>query len=1173
MSGTVSIPSFAPLPANGLVALRLENAGQANLPGGVTTFGQVFAQGDLPSGFGLTATIQGAAAPVQLDIKSRYDDGSVKLAVVSVVRPDLLAGAAVDLILARGAATPSVPIDLASATANHSFSVDIVSIGGTVSIDVLAALRNALADGSASVWQSGPLASQARVEVALQGSQRLVFDVTAFRGGGIEVEAQFNNDRAMEAVGGRVAYTAIVRMDGREVAREAVDQAQYQNWHRTFSSNGLDGGQGLGDPSAGWLNIQHDTRLLEATGAIPPYNFDLGVSDAKLAAWFTATQQAGWGGILAPNGVTQYMPMTGGREDIGITTAANAAWILTQDARAAVYALGQAEAASAVPWHFWDAANGTWLNTDAYPRLWLDPRGGTGRPGDPTSGGLTQQTPTDTGWTPETAHHPSLSFIPFLLTGERWILDNLNAEASWSILATYPASRQNAQDLMVAGGQVRAGAWTLREIQAAAFANPDGSREKAYFQGASDANWAWLVRQIPTWTEQQGEAYGWVPGDYRDAGATAPWQQDYLASITIMAARHGNGDALTFLRWQENFLVGRFNAVDRGLPLSDGASYRLAVFDPTTGVPHKTWAEIAAATSAQGWSSNGVFTDLNYAQLALATLAGIYEVTGSAAAAETFWRVAAEAPAALDYFATYPTNAFAPPPGGGRQLSAGAASALLTGGGAADTLIGGNGNDTLVGLGGNDSMLGGAGNDSLSGGAGADTLIGGIGDDTLDGGAGADSLVGGPGNDVYIVDSPSDVIVELANAGDDLVLAGLSWVLGPNIERLRLTGTGHFSGTGNALDNRIEGNAGDNLLNGGAGNDTLIGGAGNDTLVGGIGADSMVGGPGDDVYYVNEAGDRVVELAGGGTDLVIALTDYVLPAHVENLRISGSEAYSGTGNALDNVITGNGAANLILGLDGNDSLYGGAGADTLVGGNGNDLLHGGIGADSMVGGSGNDTYYVDNALDVVVELAGGGIDRVIATISYVLGQHVENLTLGNGGAFSGTGNGLANMIEGNAAANVLWGLGGNDTLIGGGGNDRLLGGDGADLLIGGPGNDILTGGPGADTFRFTPGGGLDRVMDFAPGLDRIEVSSSVISDLLPLGQVSADAFRVGAAVGRVPQFVYAPDTGILRWDPDGPGGVAAIPLAVFTGAPAITAADLWIVDALGSALRGTDIAS
>jgi len=1180
VSGTVSIPDFVPVPVNGVVSLLLENAGLGSLEAGVTTFGQVFRPGDLPAGTGLAATIDGAAAAVQLDIKSTYPDGSAKFAIVTVARPDLAPGSTADLVLLRGAGATATAIDLVDAIAGHDVTVDIVGAAGSTRIDVLDALATALADGSASVWQHGALASQARVEVLLGGSQRLVFDVTAFAGGGIEVEAQFNNDRAMEAVGGRVAYTAVVRMDGQEVARETVDQAQYQNWHRTFSSNGRDGGQGLGDPASGWLNIQQDARYLEATGAISPYDFNQGVSETKLDAWFAATAQAGWGDPFAANGVTQYMPMTGGREDIGITTAANTGWILTQDARAAAYAMGQAEAASGIPWNFWDAANGTWLNTDAYPRLWTDPRGGTGRPGDATSTGLTQQVDAAaTGWTPERAHHPNLSYVPYLATGERWILDNLNAEAAWVVVNTYPATRQNGQDLLANGEQVRAAAWSLREVQGAAFANPDGSVEQAYFQSVADANWAWLVSKIPEWTAQQGEAHGWLPGAYGTPGATAPWQQDHFASVAILAARHGNADAMTFLQWQSNFLIGRFTHEADGFNPRDGAGYNVKVFDPATGHIYKTWSEIGAATVAAGWSQGANWSQANYPQLALATLAGLYEVTGSLAAADAYWSVAAQAPpfTSSAAFAVNPTNAFAPPPADGRLMTAGAGDTTLTGGGGDDTLLGAGGNDTLVGQGGRDRVDGGTGRDSLVGGAGADTLIGGDGNDTLDGGQGADSLAGGNGNDRYVVDASGDTILERDNGGDDLVLASLSWTLQANIERLTLTGSGHAAGTGNALANRIEGNGGNNLLNGGGGNDTLVGGAGGDTLNGGVGADSMQGGAGNDVYYVGDPLDRIFEAPGGGVDRVIAHMSYTLPTDVEDLLIGNGAAYSGTGNALANRMTGNAAANLITGLGDNDTLAGNAGADTLRGGVGNDVLNGGTGDDRMEGGIGDDIFYVDTALDSVIEAAGAGIDHVIATTSHVLAANVENLTIGNGGAFAGTGNLLNNTIIGNNASNLVSGLGGRDLLYGRGGADTLLGGDdvdtlygqdGDDVLSGGLGNDVLSGGAGRDTFHLSAPLGWDSITDFTPGQDRIEILRGGFGNMLPAGDLDASAFRAGTvAAGGGAQFLYNAATGWLRWDADGAGGTSATLVAILVGEPAISAADIRIVDVMSSTLQ------
>ena len=115
--------------------------------------------------------------------------------------------------------------------------------------------------------------------------------------------------------------------------------------------------------------------------------------------------------------------------------------------------------------------------------------------------------------------------------------------------------------------------------------------------------------------------------------------------------------------------------------------------------------------------------------------------------------------------------------------------------------------------------------------------------------------MGGAGNDIYVVDSASDVVVEGASAGTDVIQTSLtSLSLVTNVENLVYFGTDAFTGDGNTLDNSIVGSSG---------NDTLIGSDGNDTLDGGVGDDSLIGGLGNDVYIVDSVTDEVIEDASG----------------------------------------------------------------------------------------------------------------------------------------------------------------------------------------------------------------------------------------------------------------------------------------------------------------------
>ncbi len=135
----------------------------------------------------------------------------------------------------------------------------------------------------------------------------------------------------------------------------------------------------------------------------------------------------------------------------------------------------------------------------------------------------------------------------------------------------------------------------------------------------------------------------------------------------------------------------------------------------------------------------------------------------------------------------------------------------------------------------------------------ANTLIGGSGNDSLIGGLGADTLVGGIGNDVYYVDSVGDIVTEAFGEGNDLVKSSVDYVLGDNVERLSLAGSGDISGTGNAGANIITGNDSANSLHGEGRNDRLSGGAGNDQLHGGVGNDRLTGGAGADGFHFDTA--------------------------------------------------------------------------------------------------------------------------------------------------------------------------------------------------------------------------------------------------------------------------------------------------------------------------------
>ncbi|MFI0843492.1 hypothetical protein [Mesorhizobium sp. IMUNJ 23232] len=524
-----------------------------------------------------------------------------------------------------------------------------------------------------------------------------------------------------------------------------------------------------------------------------------------------------------------------------------------------------------------------------------------------------------------------------------------------------------------------------------------------------------------------------------------------------------------------------------------------------------------------------------------------------------------------------------------------------------DDIAGLGGKDILSGLGGNDLINGGDGNDTLYGGDGSDQLFGGNEDDIIYGGDGNDrlsggddknTLHGGAGDDTYLIGNGADTIVEMANEGTaDRIETLVDYTLaeGANIEILTTTlaaGVLDLKLVGNSDDNHIMGNYGDNIIEGKGGVDTLSG------LMG------------DDIYIVDNAADVVIELAGDGSDRVLARVDYTLAKNVEvelftTTNASGNAAIDLTGNALAQEIIGNVAQNT--------------------------LKDGGGAGDTLRGMAGDDIYLVYSADTVVVEGSTQGVaDKILSNVDFTLGAgvYVEQLatTNSNGNAsIDLAGDDLAQTITGNAgenilkdgggAADVLKGLAGDDTYLvyasgteivegaGQGTDDKVLvnvdfvlassaqvehlattsgagkaiidltgnsfaqditGNATSNRIDGKGGLDTLNGLGGTDTFVFSATIGatnIDTIADFSAAADTIELENAIFTKLTATGALAVGNFRAnasGVAVDANDHIVYETDTGKLFYDADGNGAGTAIQFAQLSGNPVLTAADFVV---------------
>ena len=242
-------------------------------------------------------------------------------------------------------------------------------------------------------------------------------------------------------------------------------------------------------------------------------------------------------------------------------------------------------------------------------------------------------------------------------------------------------------------------------------------------------------------------------------------------------------------------------------------------------------------------------------------------------------------------------------------------------------------------------------------------------------------MIGGAGNDIYFVDNAGDVVIENASEGTDTVFSTSA-----------LRADGERGKPGAARQRRPAG-----LRQRLATRSTAT--PATTCWTAAPAATSWSGGAGNDTYFVDNAGDVVVENAKRGQRHRLSHRQLPAGGEYRDLGAAGQRRPAGLRQRP---------------------------ANTLFGNSGNNLLDGAAGADTMIGGAGNDTYFVDNAGDVVIENAGEGTDTVFATVNYTLTANVETLVLQGSGNLTGTGNALANSLFGNAGDNALDGGAGAD---------------------------------------------------------------------------------------------------------------------------------------------------
>lgn len=625
-SGGTWTPSNTPTCSNPAISIdatitnvrvaSTSGSAQANVP---ITFGHVFAQGHLMPNQSISGSLPGGVSvPLQIDVKATHTDGSIRHSIVSGVIPSLPAGQTVNLDLGKRALVPNntAAVTPASLLAN-GFSANVtLNVSGT---NYSASVGNLMAGVPDRTWLSGPYANEWHFSTPLKNAGTphphlsARFAIRAYSNNVASVDVTVENTWAYELNPQNYIYDVAVDVGGTPAfSVTALNHFHHSRWRRVF-----------------WwgtkpeVDVKLNSTYLMATGAVPNYDPETIPSESGLAALYSKWNAAN-NGLMRNSILEPYFPSTGGRPDIAPLPQWAALHVISMDKRAKEVTLAVGETAGHFPIHWRDKNTGYPLSVEDYPYTGLL---GSSIDHTPPSGGSSQKLPVcpfgasdsrcEASWTsgatkitlvPDESHQPSMSYYPYLISGDYFFLEELHFWANYNVIPPTPSSRGFDKGLLP-WQQVRGQAWSLRTFSNSAYITPDTHPYKNYFVRMVKNNLSWYNLAYSDNLSANSLGFisgksGLIPFEFDPMGypikniasrGIAPWMDDFFTWTVGDIIESGVGDsalkqdAIKLLAWKSKFPLGRMTAPN--VCWSDASYYSAAVRDGGSGTPFYTTFE------------------------------------------------------------------------------------------------------------------------------------------------------------------------------------------------------------------------------------------------------------------------------------------------------------------------------------------------------------------------------------------------------------------------------------------------------------------------------------------------------------------------------------------------------------------------------------------------------
>lgn len=542
------------------VSVEIKNLSDQTVRDVPVTFGQVFKLGDLARGVAVSAG--GDPVQAQIDVKRRYENGSIRFAIVSMMLDEVPPNGSVKLLLQDGTESrdSAAPISLDQLLGtDFDASVSFRFPDGVKRRVRFRDLVNE-ADAPPSTWLHGPVAAEWCVsgpptdkDAGADPDLNVQFQVRAYRDGRL-ARVSVVVENCWDHWADNVRYDVTVEVGGKQVfSQNAVDHRRLARWRKVFW---------WGGPKPP-VHVVHDLDYMTSTGALPCYDTTLDIPPPSQSEQRLLRMEGPDWQILGRGALTAYMPTTGGRPEIAPYPEWTVRYLLGMDPQRKSLVLAGGDLAGSWPIHVRARKTNRIMTIDDRPKFWLDARG-TDRPEwkPPRHKPGEDQVKLS----PDLAHQGSYAYVPYLVTGDFYYLEEAYFWANYCLLATWYHPRRNEEGIL--SGQIRGNAWALRNIGDAAWIAADADPEAAYFDAKIRNNIADRIQRMYGPPEYNKLGF-WGLRTTQDARIQnpansrwmiiAPWEHDYLIWSLHHLVELGFADAAKprdfLLRWRVGMLT------------------------------------------------------------------------------------------------------------------------------------------------------------------------------------------------------------------------------------------------------------------------------------------------------------------------------------------------------------------------------------------------------------------------------------------------------------------------------------------------------------------------------------------------------------------------------------------------------------------------------------------